>query len=267
MSKSPDLYVSEKARQIAPVKIVGTFGSEIVGHAVLFKPEAPVPGLFRPEFLSYINQAQSTYQRVLRVHPVTFAAVRQSRWHHHGIFALEQTQLSVRTPFLDNNFVRTVYREPKSSDNADIRLRMISEGDPTLSRIRSDRGVGGQAGRLASAARRSLFEFTVKAEYAYSEGMPQWVARVDHFLSPLGIERLFLGRHKFAHFRTWYRTALSDYVRQILLDPLTLSRPYLQKSVVENVVRSHLKGYRNHTVAIHKLLTIEHLHRLLLDAR
>ena len=71
-------------------------------------------------------------------------------------------------------------------------------------------------------------EFTFKAEYAYDYGMPQWLSRIDHFLSPLRLERLFLGRHKLLHFRVWYRDALADYVREILLDRRTLSRPYFE---------------------------------------
>ena len=44
LSRTSDLYVSEKARQIAPAKIVGTYGSEIVRHAVMFKPVVPAFG-------------------------------------------------------------------------------------------------------------------------------------------------------------------------------------------------------------------------------
>jgi asparagine synthase (glutamine-hydrolysing) len=110
-------------------------------------------------------------------------------------------------------------------------------------------------------------EFTFKAEYAYDYGMPQWVASVDHLLSPLRLERLFLGRHKFLHFRVWYRDSLSDYVRQMLLDPRTLARPYVERKGVEAIVRGHLGGGQNHTTAIHKLLTLELLHRLFFDSR
>jgi asparagine synthase (glutamine-hydrolysing) len=261
VSRSSDLYVSEKAREIAPVKVVGTYGSEIIGQVVAFKPEAPVPGLFRPEFLAYVNQGRNTYTRVRREHPVTFAAVRQSQWHHYGVFALEQTQLSVRSPFLDNEFVRTVYRAPQSNGFGDVRLRIIREGDPALSRIRSDRGLGG------NFAFRLFLEFTVKAEYVYDYGMPQWAAPIDHFLAPLHFERLFLGRHKFAHFRVWYRDSLSRYVRQILLDPLTLSRPYIQRDMLEEIVQGHLRGKRNHTRTIHKLLTLELFHRTFIDSK
>jgi asparagine synthase (glutamine-hydrolysing) len=266
--RAADLYVSEKARQIAPAKIVGTYGSEILRHAVMFKPAEPLAGMFSPDFLAHVRTAGNTYATLRQQHPVTFAAFRQSPWYHHGILALEQSQLTVRSPFMDNDFIRTVYRAPKESvAHGDVRLRLIKDGSPALGRIRSDRGVGGNGNRLTAALARASQEFTFKAEYAYDYGMPQSVARIDHFLSGLRLERLFLGRHKLLHFRVWYREQLSHYVRQILLDPLTLSRPYLQRKTVETVVEDHLNGTRNYTTAIHKLLTLELLQRLFLEGK
>jgi asparagine synthase (glutamine-hydrolysing) len=267
VSRSSDLYVSEKARQLAPVKIVGTYGSEIIRHAVMFKPIMPMPGLFQPDFVSRISHAGETYARVRREHPVTFAAFRQSPWHHYGVLALEQTQLDVRSPFLDNDFVRTVYRSPNSTGTGeDVRQRLIGDGNPVLARIRSDLGVGGDSGPIRSNIFRSLLKFTFKAEYAYDYGMPPWVARIDHFFSPLHLERLFLGRHKLLHFRVWYRDALSQYVREMLLDEATLSRPYIDRKGVEAVVNGHLEEGRNYTTEIHKLLTLELIHRQLLGS-
>jgi len=69
------------------------------------------------------------------------------------------------------------------------------------------------------------------------------------------------------HFRVWYRDALSPYVREMLLDARTLSRPYLERKTVEAVVRGHLGGGRNYTSEIHKLLTLELLQRLFFDPR
>ena len=58
---------------------------------------------------------------------------------------------------------------------------------------------------------------------------------------------------------------MSQYVRDILLDSRTLSRPYLERSGVEAVVQGHLKGDRNYTRLIHKMLTLELTHRLFFD--
>jgi asparagine synthase (glutamine-hydrolysing) len=266
VGRSPDLFVSEKAREIAPVKVVGTYGSEVLRHARMFKPVDPTPGLFGQELLSYVSQARSTYQGLLRDNPVTFVAFRQSPWQHYGILAIEQTQLTVRSPFLDNEFVKTAYRAPQSANGpAEVRLRLIADANPALARIRSDRGVGSRG--LFGIAARGLLEFTFKSEYAYDYGMPQWVAGIDHRFAGLHLERLFLGRHKFAHFRVWYRDALAEYVRQMLLDPRTLARPYLNRKGVEATVRGHLRGDRNYTNEIHKLLTLELLHRLFLDSQ
>lgn len=266
--RASDLYVSERARAIAPVKVVGTYGSEILRRMVTFKAVAPAPGLFRQDLLPYVEQAAKTYAQVRNAHPVTFAAFRQSPWNHHGVLALEQSQLTVRSPYLDNNFVRTAYRAPEMNGaGGDVRMRLIADGSPALGRILTDHGAGKGSGRLATAAVRGFRQFTVKAEYACDYGMPQWAAPVDRLLSPLHLERLFLGRHKFLHFRTWYRDSLSEYVRQMLLDSKTLARPFLEPQGVKAMVEGHLAGTRNYTTEIHKLLTLELLHRSFFDPR
>ncbi|MBZ5526367.1 MAG: hypothetical protein LAN71_00495 [Acidobacteriia bacterium] len=267
VERASDLYANEKARQIAPVRMTGNYGGEVLRRIRAFRPGDPLPGLFSPEVMSNVARAKQTYASLLHGHPLSFAVFRQAPWHHYGLLALEQTQLSLRSPYLDNEFVRTVFRAPDSScRNDDACIRLISEGNPALWRIPTDRGIAGGQGRLRRSLIRGFIEFTVKAEYAYDYGMPQWVAGVDHLLAPLHLERLFLGRHKFAHYRVWYRDALSSYVREMLLDPRSLSRPYLDKKMVESVVQGHLHGNRNHTVEIHKLLTLELIHRFFVDS-
>jgi asparagine synthase (glutamine-hydrolysing) len=263
--RAPDLYVSEQARQMAPVKVVGTYGSEILRHTPMFTPRSVCEGLFISELQSYIQKARQTFARVSSEHAVTFATFRQSPWYHYGILSLEQTQLTVRSPYLDSEVVRTVFRGPKLPK--DVRIRLIADGNPALIRIRTDRGVAGDGGLFRSALKRSLLEFSFKAEYAYDSGMPQWLARINRILAPLQFEYLFLGRHKLSHFRVWYRDKLSNYVQQILLDPRTLGRPYLDGKGVEAVVRGHVTGRRNFTREIHKLLTLELVHRQFFDPR
>ena len=132
-----------------------------------------------------------------------------------------------------------------------------------MGQIRTDRGVGG--GGVTGAVSRAVLEFTFKAEYAYNHGMPQWLAQVDHVLSPLRPERLFLGRHKYSHFRLWYRDHLSKYVQEMLLDPRTLNRWYINKDRVQQAVKKHVSGEGNYTFEIHKALSLELLNRSLLD--
>jgi asparagine synthase (glutamine-hydrolysing) len=267
VSRSSDLYFSEKVRAIAPAKVVGTYGSEILCSLAMFKPGNPLPGLFHADLLAEVERAGDTYDHLRREHPVTFAAFRQSPWYHYGILSLEQSQLTVRSPFLDDDFVRTVYRAPKSAaGNGDLRLRLIANGNPALARIRSDRGVVADSEHRSGGMTRRLLEFSFKAEYAYDYGMPPWLAKIDHAFSPFHFERLFLGRHKLSHFRIWYRDTLAEYVREMLLDSRSLSRPYLDRKRVEAIVQDHTSGKQNYTSAIHKLLSLELLHRLFFDS-
>lgn len=268
VTRSPDLYLSEKARDIAPVRMTGLYGDEIQRPQIrAFKPVNPAPGLFSPSFLPHVTAARDTYAGLIKGHPTTFSAFRQAPWHHYGILSLEQTQLAVRTPFLDNDFVRTAFRAPQSvTANNDVRVRLIGDGSTAMQRIRTDRGFGGSPG-LGSWVAQNFQEFTFKAEYAYDYGMPQWLAGLDHFLAPLKLQRLFLGRHKVYHYRVWYRDILANYVQEMLLDSRTLSRPYLERKGVEAIVRGHLKGNRNYTTEIHRLISLELIHRLFLDAR
>jgi asparagine synthase (glutamine-hydrolysing) len=267
VNRTADLYVNQRAKDIAPNRITGNYGSEVLRRLISFKPGVPADGLFGPEFLTYVRAAKEKYAELRQGHAVSFVAFRQLPWHHYGILSLEETQLSMRSPYVDNDLVQTAFRAPDSAmvrsdifaDNDDC-IRLIAEGNPALHGIRTDRGLNG-----GSALSRALLEFTFKAEYAYDYVMPQWLARMDHLASPLHLERLFLGRHKFYHYRVWYRDALSRYVRELLLDSRTLSRCYIERQGLETIVNGHLKGDRNYTTEIHKVLTLELIHRLFLD--
>ena len=262
LGRSPDLYVNEKARQIAPVRMVGTYGSEILLQSVMFKAVQPISGLYQPDLGSFIQKGEATYNAIRQGNQSTFVAFRQSPWHHYGVLELEQTQVAVRTPFLDNDLVQLAYRAPNVEDiNQQSRLRLVKCGNPSLSALRTDRGTRGLNGYLTRAA----LQFSFRAEYAYDYGMPQWLAKVDHAFSFVHFERMWVGRHKIFHFRPWYRDYLGQYVREMLLDSRSLGRPYLNPSAVTNIVNQHLKGTGNYTIELNRLLTLELAHRLFID--
>lgn len=266
VSLSPDLYVSERARQIGTIRMTGNYGGEILRGVRAFRPTALLQGLFAADVLPYIRRAERTYSEVLVGHPVSFAVFRQAPWHHYGPLALEQTQLFVRSPYLDNDFVRTIFRAPRSvfSSN-ELSLQLIGDGNKELLKVPTDRGLAGTRQGTHAHLSRALLEFQFKAEYAYDMGMPQTVARIDHIFSMLHLERLFLGRHKAFHFRVWYRDMLAAYVQEILLDSRSLNRPYIDRKQLEAVVKGHIRGDRNYTNEIHKALTLELIHRIFVD--
>ena len=173
----------------------------------------------------------------------------------------------MRTPFLDNQLVRTIYRARGTFHAAnDVRVRLIEEGSARLGRIRTDLGYAGRGGKAATAFWNLFHRGTMRAEYAFEHANPQWLASVDRLFLGRQLEKQFVGLHKFTHFSRWYREELAGYVREILLDRRTLERPYLNAKAVESAVEEHLKGTANHTPTIHSLLTLEYIHRLFVDA-
>jgi len=151
------------------VRMTGNYGSEILRRLRAFKPGHLAEGLFQPELMSSVEQAKSTYNSFLGGHALSFIAFRQAPWYQYGLLSLEQTQLAVRSPFLDNDVVRTAFRAPKSEivktdifEDSNECSRLIADGNPELQAIRTDRGLGGRGG-WTEPLFRGWLEFTFRA--------------------------------------------------------------------------------------------------------
>lgn len=262
VANAPDLYLSEVARQVSPAKIVGTWGSEILRRAVLFKPRVVESDLYAPELGAHYETATAGYRRLRALHPVTFAAFPQNQWFQFGIEALEQTQLTIHAPFLAHELVRAAYQAPVD-DHSDVRLHLIRQGNSKLARIPSDRAASPDAPRVLALLGRAIHEFTFKAEYALDMGMPFWLAPIHRAIGPWTLDPMFIGRHKFLRFRHWYRTELASTLRDVLEDPGVLNWPYWKASKVKQTVQEHASGTVNHTTTLHTLLTLAFLRRSL----
>ncbi len=263
-----DLYVQRKAREIASVRMSGVYGGEILRRLVMFKPASLAPDLFDPELARAVQDTAITYANELQGHRLSFTAFKQAPWYMTAKFSIERSQLTFRTPYFDNDLVALAYQTPADivSSN-EPSLRLISDGNPALKKIGTDRGLALASIPGVTEALHQWQEFTFKAEYAYDYGMPQWLARLDHAFSLFNFERLFLGRHKFHHFRVYYRDELSKYVKEILLDSRTRNRPYLRGERLEKMVKDHTEGRGNYTMEIHKVLATELTQRLLLEQK
>lgn len=260
-----DLYVQKFARQIAPVRLSGVCGGEILRRLVMFKPYLTPEGPFDPALGSSFRDAADTYAKELQGHRLSFTSFKQAPWYMASKFTVERSQVTYRTPYFDNDLVALAYRTPAKLLHNEPALRLIADGNSVLGNLGTDRGL---AFRSVPGFNRALHwyqEFTFKAEYAYDYGMPQWLARLDHVFAPLRLEKLFLGRHKVAHFRVWYRDELSSCLREILLDSGARSRPYLRAGSLEAILKAHSTGQRNYTSEIHKILTLEFIQRKLIE--
>lgn len=265
VSGAAELFVNRLAREISPIRMTGNYGSEILRRHVAFRPISFSEEIFEP-LRSEISQAANVYEEERQGHPLSFVAFKQIPWHHYARFALEQSEVLVRSPFLDTDLVKLAFRAPPSAgQNEQNLLRCIAEGRESLTAIPTNRGEVYNSNKFMNKVRRAWEYLFTKAEYFFDYGMPHWLARLDTFLAPLRSDRIFLGRQKFYHFRIWYRDRLASYVKETLLDPQSLSRPYLDGRRLEEVVSQHLAGTHNFTSEIHKLLSLELLHRTLLD--
>jgi hypothetical protein len=52
---------------------------------------------------------------------------------------------------------------------------------------------------------------------------------------------------------------------EMLLDSAARSRPYLRANSLEEILKAHIKGYRNYAFEIHKILTLEFIQRKLIE--
>lgn len=258
-----EIYFSALARQLAPIRLTGNFGSEVLRGISTFKPMGLDRNLLNPQFLSAAH-ALTAEEESAPVHPVTHAAFREIPWHLFGTVTAARTHLTFRTPYMDNEVVQLAYRAPvqlrRSSEPA---LRLLRNYDPRLSSIATDRGVSAHPGRLRAIARRAAAEITFKLDYMHKEGLPNWLSPFDAALGSMSAFGL-LGWHKFLPYRGWFRRELAGATATVLDDASRRGLDFLDRDHLKTLVPMHVQGRKNNLLAIHTVATLEAVDRLLL---
>ena len=266
VSGAVELHANRLAREIAPIRLTGNYGSEILRSNVAFRPRAFDAALFTPEFRAHLAAVPETYRAEAAGHRLSFIAFKQVPWHHHARLSIEMAELEPRSPFLDNALVALAYQAPASLEfSPEPALRTTARGNPAFASVPTDRALRLKPVPVLSSLAHRWQEFTAKAEYACDYGMPPWLARANPVLQPLRFEQLFLGRHKFYHFRVWYRDQLAAALRSAF--PAGAEQPSCYADgVAARLVREHTSGKINRTLELHKLLTVHALDRVLVRA-
>ena len=264
---SHDIYFNAHAREIAPIRMTGKFGSEVIGSHSMFKSVITLrEDLFNPDFKEYIDKAVRTFEEIKNQHRLSFTVFKEIPWHEFGRLALEKSKLTFRTPYMDNEIVRLMYQAPiDARTSMAMRLRLIEDGNSTLRRIMTDRGTAGESNYLFSKFAQVFYYFLFKEEYIYLFQLPHWLTKVDCMLALLHPEKLLAGRYQLGYYRIWFRNELCSYIQDILMDKRSEDRTYLSKGVLNRIVRDHIKGNRNYTSEINKTLSAELIHRLLIE--
>ena len=263
-----ELYLNRRARKIAPIRLTGNYGSEVFRGMRAFKAVEPLPGLFHMDYRGHIQEGIATFAAALKCHRLSFALFKQAPWFGYGRLAVEQSQIGLRTPFMDNELVSIMYRSTEAARSSTrLQWSLVGYGNPALLKIPTDRGLHGKSGPVAARWAYFVSHFAFKADYLLKSGMPQWMEQMYYFVRASGLERHMIGRCRFAHYRIWVRDELAKYIKEILLDPSVARRPYLAGGAfLEQMVTRHIKGDRNYTNEIDKILTMEFICRQFIDS-
>jgi asparagine synthase (glutamine-hydrolysing) len=214
----------------------------------------------------YITASRERFRNIRRGHNLSFLIGYEIPWYFSGTTAAEYSQLTVRSPYLDNEFIELLYRAPDEEiDFGAFQLDTISKHDPKLTRIMTNRGLGGGS-PLQAVPRRALYKFLLRIDTLFVQAYLPYslhhrVARLDRFQ----MSRWVMGFDKFLFYRVWFQKELSGYLKEILLDRRTLERPYWNRGYIEKMVLDHIEGKGNYLLDISKVLTLEMIHRVFID--
>jgi asparagine synthase (glutamine-hydrolysing) len=256
-------YFNRQARQLAPIRLTGNYGSEILRNMSTFKP---IP--FSPELLSVDwrakmdSRAQKLQTRFAQ--PMTFAAFKEIPWNLYGNLSAGRSQLSFRTPYLDNELVSLAFQAPEQIRKSSMpSIRLILANDAALGKIPTDRGFVGKNSGLSFLCRRVFAETTFKLDYYNSEGLPSLLAPFEPVFKTITSGLGVVGLHKFLRYRSWFRNEFADYARGVLNNLQSRSNDFWNPDFVKRMASKHIEGRKNYSLEINAVLTLEAVERLL----
>lgn len=260
------------AREIAPVRMTGKYGSQVLKGIIGFKERPPDMRLISSDFQFYIETARDNCSKIQRGNELSFVLHCAIPWWWNGVVVSESSQVSVRSPFLDNDFIGVLYRAPKGLSNwgIEFQLNQIKKNRPELMSIPTSGTYGGNYPFLISKAVKKGLGMLMILDKIYIRemlpfGLTHLIGRLDHLVSPLRLERLISGFGEFRRYRVWFRDQLSSYIQEILLAGKTIERPYWNKEYLTKIVNDHIRGRGTYLREIRKALQIELIHRILID--
>src|SRR5688572_17687995 len=253
-----DLFFNEIARSIAPIRLTGKFGSEVVRIRNLV-PSLRYPSEFlQPTFRPLLEKLPTFRQLNPSGNHLTRVVTEEIPWHEFGKVAIEHSQVVLRTPYMDNALVQLMYRAPEITRTAGrLQERYLKARSPEFSTFITNMGRLAPGGAISREILYPMLWALFKMEYIYLYATPHWMTRVDRSLGSLRLERLFSGRQKWEGYRLWIHTDFSDFVRDTLTGSQVRYGDYFSRPVVEDMVRKHVAGTHNYLNEIGRVLSIE----------
>lgn len=256
LAGSAELYLNRLAADVAPARVTGNWGGELMRGVRAFKAQIPSGDFIRPLVRESILEVRHSFERTINQrHPLSFALFEQLPHQGYGRYAVERSQLLLRSPFLANGVVKALYQAPPETRTSIDTIMRILRHRPALATIPTDTGRLGRRSAAIRAIQQRYRRAVVKGEYLTSHGAPHWMAKLSSRVPFL--ERAFLGRDKFQHFRLWLRREISDVVRELLTDDTTVElNTWFDMGRVTRMVDDHVAGRANYTLEIDSVLTL-----------
>lgn len=257
-----EVYLNRAAREFAPVRVTGVCGSELLRGTSTFKPLDLSPEVLDAELARSVKDSARWFS-VGAAHPVTFAAFQETPWNIFGSLAACRSQISFRTPYLDNDLVALAYRVPGTLRNSNRpALNFIKNVNAAIASVPTDMGLLGGAGQIATLCRSWFAKATFKLDYYCNDGMPDRLSSLDPLLDHLNTDLGIMGLHKFLRYRRWFRKELAPFLREAVNDAALLANPLWNRKVVARMAEDHISGRRNWMPEINAVLTVESVQRL-----
>jgi asparagine synthase (glutamine-hydrolysing) len=260
LAGSAELYLNRLAKQVAPARVTGNWGGELMRGVRAFKFREPKGDFIRSLIRDLLPDVAETFARTSDCHPLTFTLFHQMPHQGFGRYAVERSQVQMRSPFLANDVVKALYQSSAATRSSmDVVLKVLAQ-QPGLINVPTDSGRLGRSGPAIQFLRQAYRRMMVKAEYLTSHGAPDWMAGLSA-RAPF-LETAFLGRDKFQHFRHWTRHELAGFVRDTLRsdDTGVLSACFDMRRV-SVMVEEHIAGRANYTDELDKVMTVAMQHR------
>jgi asparagine synthase (glutamine-hydrolysing) len=258
-----EIYFNRQARELSPVRLTGNFGSEVFRGVSTFKPLELSPQLLNDSLRDAVTRASETL-KLPGQNSDTFAIFNEVPQNLFGSVAAGRSQVTFRTPYLDNELVALAYQTPAIYKQSAVpALNLVNFFSPTLGKIPTDRGLAVGGSKVAGFFRHAAAEIACKLDYCSDAGLPRRFALLDPMFKSVAARLKISGRHKFLKYSTWLRHDLAGYMQAVLADPRTQSSRFWNANFIRQLAQQHVSGQKNYVTEINSVLTLEAVERLL----
>jgi asparagine synthase (glutamine-hydrolysing) len=256
-----EIYFHQQARRLATMRLTGNYGSEVFRGMSTFKALGLSPQIYNAEFAAAVN-ATAGKLAGHRKHPDTFTVFKEISWNLFGNLAAGRSQISFRTPYLDNEIVALAYQAPAAEKKTSRpALRLVKACSPALDRIPTDLGFVGDRSGPGVLARRAFSKLTFKLDYYSTAGLPRRLAALNPIFKPVVNGLGIAGMHKFLRYSTWFRDELAGRVREVLSDPQVRGNGIWNPDFLAQIAEQHIGGRNDFSAEINSILTLESVER------